>query len=147
MSAPDKRILAFIKKHHVLTLATTIGNEPYCAQCFYAFDSKNNRVICSSDFSTRHAKEALKNKLVAGGIVLETKTVGKIQGLQFQGLMTPLTKEALTEGRKIYLKKFPYAMLMDTTLWEIRFSFFKFTDNNLGFGKKLIWEDKTLLHI
>ncbi len=141
MPTPDERIYKFIKKHHVLTLATAMENEPYTAHCFYAFDTENNRVICSSDFDTRHAKEALKNNLVAGGIVLETNTIGKIQGLQFQGIMTPLTDENLRIGKKIYLKKFPYARLMDTTLWEIRFTFLKLTDNNLGFGKKLIWEE------
>ncbi|MCD6366521.1 MAG: pyridoxamine 5'-phosphate oxidase family protein [Bacteroidales bacterium] len=137
---PDERIYKFIKKHHVLTLATVQANEPYPAHCFYAFDAENKRVICSSDFDTRHAKEAIENNLVAGGIVLETKTVGKIQGLQFQGIMTPLTGEDLKIGKKIYLKKFPYALLMETTLWEIKFTFLKLTDNNLGFGKKLIWE-------
>jgi len=141
MTVPDNRIYKFIKKHHVLTLATAIGNEPYCAHCFFAFDEANNRVIFSSDLNTRHAREALKNKFVAGGIALETNIIGKIQGLQFQGIMQPLeNEEALKAGKKIYLKKFPYARLMETTLWEIRFSFLKLTDNNLGFGKKIIWE-------
>ncbi len=142
MPKPDERIFRFITKHHVLTLATAGDNEPYCAHCFYAFDMDNNRVICSSGFDTRHAKEALKNKLIAGGIVLETNTVGKIQGLQFQGIMTPLENEDLKIGKKIYLKKFPYARLMETNLWTIDFTFLKLTDNNLGFGKKLIWEKK-----
>ncbi len=142
MSKPDDKIYKFINKHHVLTLATTNDNEPYCAHCFYVFDPENNRVIFSSGFETRHAKEALENRLVAGGIVLETNAVGKIQGLQFQGIMTPLENKKLKDGKKIYLKKFPYARLMDTTLWEICFSFFKLTDNNLGFGKKLIWKKK-----
>ena len=30
-------------------------------------------------------------------------------------------------------------MLMKTTLWVVDLSFLKFTDNRLGFGKKLIW--------
>ena len=40
--------------------------------------------------------------------------------------------------KKKYLKRFPYARLMETTLWTLKLSFVKYTDNRLGFGKKLI---------
>lgn len=40
----------------------------------------------------------------------------------------------------VYLKRFPFAALMDTTLWVLQIDYAKMTDNRLGFGKKLIWE-------
>lgn len=140
MCAPDKRIIKFIIQHHVLTLATSQNNEPWIAHCFYVYDAVENRFIFSSDLKTRHAQEAIKNQFVAGGIALETKIVGKIQGLQFQAIMKPLKDEALKAAKKMYLKKYPYAILMETTLWELSLTFLKLTDNNLGFGKKLIWK-------
>jgi uncharacterized protein YhbP (UPF0306 family) len=32
-------------------------------------------------------------------------------------------------------------MLMDTHLWVVKLTYIKMTDNRLGFGKKLIWEN------
>ena len=78
----DKRIINFIKAHHLLTLATTKDNIPYCANCFYVFDEKNNSHIFSSDNKTKHAQDFIANPNVAGSIALETKEVSKIQGVQ-----------------------------------------------------------------
>ena len=41
----DKRIIDFIKAHHLLTLATSKDNTPYCANCFYVYDEKKNWLI------------------------------------------------------------------------------------------------------
>ena len=42
------------------------------------------------------------------------------------------------KAKKAYLKSFPYAALMKTTLWILNPRFIKMTHNRLGFGKKLI---------
>ncbi len=131
----DKKIVDFITQHHVLTLATSVDNIPYTANCFYAYDEPSRCFIFSSDEDTRHIADVQKNALVAGSIVLETNTVGKIQGLQFQGV---IEKNIDDNIKKKYLKRFPYARLMETTLWTLKLSFVKYTDNRLGFGKKLI---------
>ena len=49
-------------------------------------------------------------------------------------------EQLLKKCRKKYLKRFPYAVLMKTQLWIVELTFVKFTDNRLGFGKKIIWE-------
>ncbi len=136
---PEKTA-TFIKKHHVLTLATSIDNQAWCANCFYAFDKKNNSLIFSSDMHTKHAQQALQNSTVAASIVLETKIVGKIQGLQLNGIMTLCQGDYAADAQKIYLKKYPYAVLANTTLWQLRIDLAKLTDNTLGFGTKLLWE-------
>lgn len=138
----DKRIIAFIKEHHVLTLSTAIENKPYSCNCFYAFDEKNNVFICTSDETTKHIKDVLQNNYVSGSVVLETSQVGKIQGLQFNGLMHKATDDNYSYYHKIYLKRFPFAILKNTALWYIEPVFLKYTDNRLGFGKKIIWESE-----
>ena len=45
--------------------------------------------------------------------------------------------------RKVYLGQFPYAAAVKLELWTIRPDFMKLTDNRLGFGKKIVWEDRT----
>ena len=136
----DKRIIDFIKAHHLLTLATTKDNIPYCANCFYVFDEKNNSLIFSSDNKTKHAQDFIANPNVAGSIALETKEVSKIQGVQLLGTILELKEEELKITKKQYLKAFPYARLMKLHLWAMQLTFIKMTHNQLGFGKKLLWE-------
>ena len=135
----DKRIVDFIKRHHVLTLATVSSEgEPYCAACFYAYDKEHNRIIFTSDNSTRHAQDMLHSAKVAIGITLETRIVGKVQGVQICGI----AERGNEEDRKCYIKRFPYAAVAPLNIWAVTPTFMKLTDNTLGFGKKLIWNSQ-----
>jgi hypothetical protein len=135
----DRRVVKFLKKHHVLTVATTVENEPWCANCFYVYLEEENAFVFTTDSDTRHGKEFLKNPFVAGSVVLETLVVGRIRGVQFQGTISEPEGEMLSKAKWAYLKKFPPAVLMNTHLWIVSLSLIKMTDNRLGFGKKLIW--------
>ena len=135
----EKRIIKFFRKHHVLTVATSSEQEPWCANCFYVYLEEENAIVFTTDADTRHGKEFLKNPLVAGSVVLETMRLGKIQGIQFQGVVSEPEGEMLSKAKWAYLKKFPPAVLMDTHLWIVKLTLIKMTDNRLGFGKKLIW--------
>ncbi len=135
----DRRIIKFFNKHHVLTVATSVVNEPWCANCFYVYLEEENTLIFTTDPDTRHGREFVKNTLVAGSIVLETLIIGKIRGIQFQGIVSETEGELADKARVAYLKRFPPATLMDTHLWVVKLTYIKMTDNRLGFGKKLIW--------
>ena len=140
----DKKIIEFISEHHVLTLAVSNNNIPYCANCFYVFDENNNKLIFTSDKSTRHILDTENNNVVAGSIVLETKKVGKIQGIQFNGFLEEIEGNYYKEANKLYLKHYPYAILKKTSLWSVDIKYIKMTDNRLGFGKKLIWGEEII---
>ena len=140
MNHPEKRIVDFINEHHVLTLATCVENQPWCANCFYVYLEDENCFVFTSDDETRHVKEVVVNKKVAASIVLETNVVGKIQGIQLTGSMLRPKDDLDSKVKMAYLKKFPFAALMKTSLWVLQPDFIKMTDNRLGFGKKLIWE-------
>lgn len=134
----DKRIIDFIRRHHVLTLATSVEGEPYCVACFYAYDKERNRIVFTSDDSTRHAQQMLENAKVAVGITLETRIVGKVQGVQICGVAS----RGNDEDKRLYIKRFPYAALAPLNIWAVEPTFIKLTDNTLGFGKKLIWSNQ-----
>lgn len=135
----DERFVKFIKKHHVLTLATVSGEGmPYVANCFYAYDAKRNVLVFTSDTTTRHGAEMAANGNVAISIVLETRIVGRVQGIQIVGT----AEHGDDEARKSYIKRFPYAAAAPLELWMVRPSMMKLTDNTLGFGKKLIWQSE-----
>lgn len=140
MNHPEKRVVDFINEHHVLTLATCVENNPWCANCFYVYLEDENCFVFTTDNTTKHAQDAMENPVVAGSVVLETNTVGKIRGIQFRGVMQIPEKELASKAKLTYLKRFPFAILMKTSLWVVKLSYIKMTDNRLGFGKKLIWE-------
>ena len=135
----DNRIIKFFRKHHVLTIATAVDNEPWCANCFYVYLEEENALVFTTDSDTRHGKEFVKNPIVAGSVVLETMVIGRIRGIQFQGIVSEPGGEMLSKAKRAYLKRFPPAVLMDTHLWVVRLTLIKMTDNRLGFGKKLLW--------
>ncbi len=137
----DKRIVTFFKKHHVLTLSTSVNGEPWCANCFYVYLEDENALVFTSDNETRHVNEFILNPNVAGTVMLETMIIGKIRGIQFSGIVTKPSGNQYEKVRLAYLKRFPVAILMDTNLWIIRLTFIKMTDNRLGFGKKLMWKE------
>ena len=136
-----KKINTFLSKHHVLSLATSDGLELSACNLFYIFDLDRHSFVVASSEDTTHIKNITKNPKVAGTVVLETKIVGKIEGIQFRGEFLLLADEEL---KKLYFKAFPYALAMSPKLWQIKISYFKLTDNTLGFGKKIIWQNSFL---
>lgn len=138
----DKRVIRFINKHHTFTLATSGNNIPWCCSCFYVYNEKENKFIITSDNDTRHVSEFLAQPEVAGAVALETLIVGRIQGVQFSGTIKKIDEKEIECARKAYIKKFPVAAFSELTLWEIEINYIKFTHNQLGFGKKLIWKKK-----
>jgi len=136
-----KKINAFIAQHHVLTLATSDIDELSACSLFYTYSQDKRCFIVASSEETTHIKHIRKNKNIAGNILLETKTVGKIQGVQFRGGFFELDDSEL---KSLYFKTFPYALAMNPKLWYIKVNYFKMTDNRFGFGKKLIWQEASL---
>jgi len=140
----DERIVRFFRKHHVLTIATSVKDEPWCANCFYVYLEEKNALVFTTGHETRHGKEFMKNIVVAGSVVLETPVIGKIRGIQFQGIVSEPEGELSKTVRKSFLKRFPVAMLMETHLWIVELTHIKMTDNRLGFGKKIIWTKQSV---
>ena len=125
-----------MSRHHVLTLATASSEGvPYCAACFYAYDKRRNLIIFTSDDTTYHAQQMAANSTVAVAINLETRIVGKVQGIQICGTV----RRGDETEKSVYIKRFPYAALAPLNIWVVEPTFMKLTDNTLGFGKKLIW--------
>ncbi len=130
----NPKITDFLTQHHLLSLAT-YHETLQCCSLFYAYDPDTITFIVASDPKTQHGHALIHSPNVAGTVSVETSIVGKIQGIQFQGEMIQDER-----GKECYFKAFPYARIMNPTLWSIRLNTIKMTDNTLGFGKKLYWE-------
>jgi Uncharacterized protein conserved in bacteria len=131
----ERRIEEFILEHHLLTFSSGSNGQVWCASAFYTYNSAEKQFIITSEEKTKHIQLALPSMEVAGNIALETEKIGIIRGLQFSA---KLIKGGLKE-KLLYLKRFPYAVLKGGDLWILEITEAKFTDNRLGFGKKLYW--------
>lgn len=132
-------ITDFIHSRQLSSISLVCDNDPYSFNAFYAFDDKNYTLIIASDDNTKHMKSLLapaSTHKLSGTIVNDTKIVGLIQGVQF---LAEISKVSNAE-KIIYFKKFPFALAMKPKLWAIKLNWIKFTNNKLGFGKKIIWE-------
>ena len=141
MSKDLEKIAIFLDNHHVMTLATSMVDEVSACSLFYAFERDELSFIVASSDDTLHIKHIKQNPQIAGNILLETQTVGKIQGVQFRGTISEIKEDTL---KKVYFKRFPYALTLLPKLWQIKVTYFKMTDNRLGFGKKIIFEAASL---
>ncbi len=151
LSVVDARIVRFIGRHRVMTLAAASGGgaEPdlWCCNLFYAYLApgtlgfEGGAFVFTSPAETRHAVLFAVQPRVAASIVLESKVVGRLQGLQIQGAVHRVTdaSEWFPTVRNAYLKRFPFAAPMLSDLWLLEVSQLKYTDNTLGFGTKLLW--------
>ena len=133
-----ENIALFLDEHHVMSLATTDFKDLSVCSLFYVYSKNKNSFVVASSDDTIHIEHIKQNAAVSGNILLETKTVGKIQGVQFRALFSPLKDEEL---KKLYFKTFPYAIALSPKLWQIKVNYFKMIDNRLGFGKKIIWKE------
>lgn len=64
-----KRVVDFIKKQYLFTLACTENNLPWANAFYYVFDEKENRLIYITGDQTHHAKVLRNNSRVAGTIL------------------------------------------------------------------------------
>ncbi|MSN96160.1 hypothetical protein F1B92_02940 [Campylobacter sp. FMV-PI01] len=126
----------FIKSMHILSLSVVNQNSTYSFSAFYAYNQKTSTFFIASSDDTTHIKALNSNDNVSGTIALQTKIIGKIQGVQFLAKMRIATQDE----KKIYFKTFPYALTMNPKIWAIEISWAKFTDNRLTFGQKFIWQ-------
>ena len=136
----DKRIHSFIDEQKNLTFCTSVNNQPYGANCFYAFVEEEKLFVFKSDKTTKHISDALINEKVAGTILPDISKTGTLRGIQYVGKFVLLTDDLFEKAKKHYYKKFPFATIVPGELWALELYSIKMTDNTLGFGKKLHWE-------
>lgn len=131
----------FLAEHHVLSLAVCIGNRPWAANAFFAFDEPRVRLLFLSSTDTRHGEMLQANRHVAGTIAGQPLAIPQVRGLQFYGSVRVLGQNHERQSALgLYYARFPQAHGLSAPLWEIRLQHLKFTDNRQGFGSKLLWD-------
>ncbi|ALB65372.1 YhbP family protein [Cronobacter dublinensis] len=132
-------ISQWLAKQHVVTYCVGREDTLWCANAFYVYDRERVAFYLLSDTKSRHGEMAGRLARVAGTVNGQTKTVARIRGVQFAGELRLVEGPESEALRERYNRRFPVARVMSSPLWEIRLDEIKFTDNTLGFGKKLGW--------
>ena len=132
-------ISRWLAKQHVVSWCVAKEGGLWCANAFYVYDPQRVAFYLLSEETTRHGQMTGQQAPVAGTINGQPKTVALIRGVQFKGEIRLLSGEEAEEKRALYVKRFPVARMLSAPVWELRLDELKFTDNTLGFGKKLHW--------
>ncbi len=137
----DDRIINFIRAQTCASVccADRIDN-PYCFSCFYAYDSEQKLLYYKSSNGARHSEILLNHPAVAGTILPDRLSLLHIKGIQFEGIVIPAGHPLAKNASAFYYKKHPLAITQPGDIWTIQVNFIKFTDNALGFGKKITWD-------
>ena len=137
----DEKIVNFLKSQHVMSLCVCDENEVYSCSAFYAFSDNFKAIVFASDENTKHMKMGLKNPKIALNIALQTRIPGRIKGIQAQGILKSICEfsaDEQSEFKNLYFRAFPYALVLNPSLYVISLSWIKFTNNALA--KKQIWQ-------
>ncbi len=132
-------ISRWLAKQHVVSWCVANGGELWCANAFYVYDPQRVAFYLLSEETTRHGQMTGKQAPVAGTVNGQPKTVALIRGVQFKGEIRLLDGDEAAEKRALYVRRFQVARVLSAPVWELRLDELKFTDNTLGFGKKLHW--------
>lgn len=132
-------ISRWLGKQHVVSWSVARDGELWAACAFYLYDSEKVAFYILSDESTRHARMSGRRAPIAGTVNGQPKSVALIRGVQFRGEIRLLEGDEAAAVRERYNRRFPMARMLSAPAWELRVDEMKFTDNTLGFGKKLLW--------
>lgn len=121
-----KPILTFIKSQTILTLITSVADEPWGCCCYYAYDSKSGQLIISSYNDSKHIEQSSKNPNIAGNIFISTKRVGIEKGIQFRGTISKGTKH----HQVLFYRSYPALKDQGRDIFAIDISYAKYTDNS-----------------
>ncbi|HLS57018.1 MAG TPA: pyridoxamine 5'-phosphate oxidase family protein [Zeimonas sp.] len=141
-----RRVLDYLRQHHVLTLATQGRDGPWAAAVFYVNDGFT--LYWLSRPATRHCTELTGHPRVAGTIQEDYSDWPQIQGVQFEGLACEVDGDEASHARRLYGEKFPVVGRLAQAPATIVDAFAKirwyrvspdrlyFVDNSLGFGHR-----------
>ncbi|MEO8759469.1 MAG: hypothetical protein ABI388_00830 [Bacteroidia bacterium] len=140
MADLNEKVVSFLKNNKVATVCfVTTDNMPYCINCFYAYDEKNNMLVFKSSFGTSHDTFIKPDAPVSGTILPNSVSLLNAKGIQFSGKLINPTEIDYLKLPSLYTKNYVMSLAMLGYIWAVRLEFIKYTDNSLGFGNKIIW--------
>ena len=145
-AALRKRVLAYLRAHHVMTLATHGNEGPWAAAVFYA--NEDFTLYFLSAPKSRHSVNLASSSRIAAAIQEDYADWPQIKGVQLEGVATQLVADEEKQVRALYGEKFPVvgklskapaaivAAMAKVRWYRIVPERLYFIDNAAGFGHR-----------
>lgn len=143
---PRERALAYVRDHHVMTLATRGREGPWACAVFYVSDGFTLYFLSAP--STRHSTDIAAHARVAATIQEDYADWPQIKGIQLEGIASELAGNDAEYARRLFGAKFPVVGTPERAPDAIGKAFTKirwyrivpdrlyFVDNSAGFGHR-----------
>jgi hypothetical protein len=140
------KVLAYLRAHHVMTLATHDRAGPWAAAVFYA--SEGFTLYFLSSPKSRHGRQLAANPAAAAAVQEDYADWPQIKGVQLEGSVRALRGSEADRARRLYGEKFPVirrlagapaaiaAALNKVRWYELVPERLYFVDNSVGFGHR-----------
>jgi uncharacterized protein YhbP (UPF0306 family) len=140
------KVLDYLDRHNVMTLATAGPAGPWAAAVFYVHDGFTLYFLSSP--TSRHATDAAANPRVAATIHEDYRDWPQIKGVQLEGRVAEVADAELPRVRALYGAKFPVvgriaeappflvAALARVRWYALTPDALFFVDNAAGFGRR-----------
>jgi uncharacterized protein YhbP (UPF0306 family) len=141
-----RRVAAYLREHHVMTLATYGSEGLWSAAVFYADDGHSLFFLSSP--ASRHCRNLATSPRVSATIQKDYTDWQDIKGVQLEGIAREIRGKEEELARRLYGEKFPVvralarapaalAEAMDRVRWyEVAPDRLYFVDNSAGFGHR-----------
>lgn len=97
-----KLIKEYLQEAKMMQLATSVDDQPWVCNVWFATDEEMN-IYWFSSLTRRHSDEVIKNPKVAAAIVLPQTPEDPPRGLQVEGTAEVLTREEdISKARSVY---------------------------------------------
>jgi uncharacterized protein YhbP (UPF0306 family) len=138
------RLLDYLRRHAVMTLATTGPDGAAAAAVFYACDGASLYFLSAP--GTLHARNLAADPRVAATIQDDVEDWSAIRGVQLRGQALQLEGDAEAQAKRCYAGRFPAlfdpatcppqiaAALPRIRWYRLDVSEWRLIDNSLGFG-------------
>jgi uncharacterized protein len=142
-SAARQAALAYLRRHHVMSLATVGPEGVWAAAVFYAADQFN--LIFLSAGHSRHGQNIAANPQVAATIQEDYQEWPAIQGIQLEGVVQRLQEEPRRRAAAFFAARYPFlaqaeaplrAALAQVNWYRLTPRRLYFVDNSRGFGHR-----------
>jgi len=138
-----QKIIDYLEQHNTLTLATSIGGQPWAASLYYVNDRFNLYFLSKPE--ARHCQHLRENSAVAATINDDYKNWREIKGVQLEGTAYYVSGTVEKAGAmSLYLIKYPFVKdfisvsrlkeaLSSVKIYKIEPSTVWFVDNSAGY--------------
>jgi len=138
-----KLVLAYLRQHQVMTLATIGPEGPWAAAVFYINEEFTFYFLSAGH--TRHSQNIAENSRVAATIQEDYKDWPSIRGIQLEGVVGQLQGAERQRARSLYEEKYPFIKnatpqirfgLTRVNWYQMSPSRLYFIDNSKGLGHR-----------